>query len=149
MNNSSISNKKAFFDYEIIESLEAGIILSGSEVKSIRAGKANLKGAYVALLSDGPHVIDLHISEYKNSSDKTVYNPLRKRKLLLNQKEIKSLEKVEKTTGLTVVPVKIYFKNGLIKVQISVVKGKKTYDKRESLKKSSQQMDIKRALRNF
>ena len=138
-NNNTISNKKAFFDYEILEKFEAGMILSGAEVKAIRAGKANLKGSYVAILSDGPYVFELHISEYDKRSDKVIYNPIQKRKLLLNKKEIETLVKIEKTSGLTIVPTKIYFKRGLIKLEIAVGKGKKNYDKRNALKQKSQQ----------
>lgn len=147
--NNPIQNKKAFFDYEILEKFEAGIVLSGSEVKSVREGKANLKGGYVATLSDGPYLFEVTISEYKNRSDKTVYIPNEKRKLLLNRKEIESLEKAEKTSGLTIVPLKLYFTRGLLKCEIAIAKGKKNYDKRDALKKKTQTIEVNRALRNF
>lgn len=144
------SNKKAFFDYEIDEKIEAGIILTGPEVKSVRNGRVNLKGSYVAILSDGPYVIDMHISEYANAvNEQKNYNVKQKRKLLLNAKEIKKLQQIEKTGGLSVVPTKIYFKRGLIKLEIAVAKGKKLHDKRNSLKNKDQERQINRTLKHY
>jgi SsrA-binding protein len=144
----AISNKKATFDFEILERLETGMMLSGAEVKSIRAGRASLKGSYVAVLSDGPYVMDLHISEYTPAGLKG-YDPTKKRKLLLNKKEIEKLEKAEKTSGLAIVPLKLYAKKGLFKLEIAIAKGKKLHDKRQSLKSKSQNLEIKRALKHF
>jgi SsrA-binding protein len=148
-NNNPIQNKKAFFDYEILEKFEAGIVLSGPEVKSVREGRVNLKGGYVAILSDGPYLFEVNISEYKYNSDKSLYIPNSKRKLLLNKKEIIALDKAEKTSGLTIVPLRLYFNRGLIKCEIAIAKGKKNYDKRAALKTKSQTLDVRRALRNF
>lgn len=148
MNNQSFANKKAFFDYDIQEKIEAGIILTGPEVKSVRNGRANLKGSYVAVLSDGPYVMDLHISAYE-PANVAGYEPKAKRKLLLNKKEIKKLEDIEKATGLTIIPTNLYFKKGLIKLEIAIAKGKKLYDKRNSLKNKAQNLDIKRAIKHF
>jgi SsrA-binding protein len=142
------SNKKAYFDYEIQDKLEAGLILTGPEVKSVRDGRVNLKGSYVAVLSDGPYVMDMHISEYAQAGLKH-YEPKSKRKLLLNKKEIEKLLQIEKTGGLAVVPTKIYFKKGLIKLEIAVGKGKKMHDKRNSIKKSAQKIEIQRALKHY
>ena len=142
------TNKKVNFDYEIIDKFEAGIMLKGYEVKSIRAGKVNLRGAYASVFSDGPYVCDMHISAYgpANVSD---FNPTSRRKLLLNQKEIKTLAKAELTKGLAIVALKIYSKKGLIKLQIGIGRGKKQYDKRESIKKRGLDIDTARALRKF
>lgn len=144
----SISNKKAYFDYEILEKIEAGIVLSGPEVKSIRDGKANLKGSYVAVLSNIPYVIEMHITEYPFAKV-AGYEPKQKRALLLRKSEIEKLLTVEKTTGLSVIPLKLYFKRGLAKLEIGIGKGKKNYDKRDSLKKSAQKMEIQRAIKHF
>lgn len=143
-----IKNKKATFDYEIIEVFEAGIMLSGPEVKSIRLGRASLKGSYVALLSDGPYVMDMHIADFMPAAQKS-YNPTAKRKLLLNKKEIDQLEKAEKTSGLAIVPLKLYTKRGLFKLEIAIAKGKKLHDKRQSLKSKSQNIEIQRALKHY
>ena len=142
------SNKKAYFDYDIQDKLEAGLILTGPEVKSVRNGRVNLKGSYVAVLSDGPYVIDMHINEYPQAALKH-YEPKSKRKLLLNKKEIEKLLQIEKTGGLAVIPTKIYFKKGLIKLEIAVGKGKKMHDKRNSMKKSAQKIEIQRALKHY
>lgn len=143
-----IKNKKATFDYEILNTFEAGIMLSGPEVKSIRLGRANLKGSYVAVLTDGPYVMDLHISDFTPAAQKN-YNPTAKRKLLLNRKEIEQLEKAEKTSGLAIIPLKLYAKKGLFKLEIAIAKGKKLHDKRQSLKSKSQNIEIKRALKHY
>lgn len=140
-------NKKAYFDYEILDEYEAGIMLKGYEVKSVRAGKVNLKGSRVSVLSDGSaYVMDMHISPYEQAGLKE-YHPAEKRKLLLNRKEIEKLEDAENTAGLTIVPLKMYFKKGLIKLKIAVVKGKKTIDKRAKIKGKDQDIDIQRALK--
>lgn len=142
------SNKKAFFDYEILEKFEAGMILSGAEVKACRGGKASLKGSYVAILSDGPYVIDMNISKYEFLSDQK-YDPKARRKILLNKDEIEELSRAEKAGGLAVVPLELYLKRGLIKLEVAIVKGKKFRDKRATIKKRETDIEISRALKHF
>ena len=134
-------NKKAFFNYDIIETLEAGIVLKGSEVKAIRDGKINIKDSYV-IISDGEaYLLNSHINPYKYSTyDRP--EPTRKRKLLLHRREIDKLSGKLQTKGLTLVPLKVYFKNGKIKVEIGLAKGKKNFDKRRTIK----ERDIKREM---
>jgi len=140
-------NKKAFHDYEILETFEAGIQLLGPEVKSCKASNCNLKGGYVDI--DSKHQVwlnEVHISPYK-FANKNNPNPTRKRKLLLNEKEILKILKQLNETGTTCVPLEMYTKGGLIKIKIALVRGKKLYDKRADLKKKSQNLDIARALK--
>jgi SsrA-binding protein len=142
------ANKKAYFDYEIGDKLEAGIMLSGAEVKACRAGKVNMKGSYVAILSDGPYVMDLHITKYEFLDDKG-YEPKQKRKILLNKKEIGAVSKAEKESGVAIIPTQMYFKNGLIKIEIGFAKGKKLHDKRNSIKNKDLNRQISRTLKNL
>lgn len=135
-------NKQARFNYQVIDTYEAGLVLVGSEVKSIRARSIQLKDAYVSFKGHEAFLQNAHISEYKASS----YNnhaPERLRKLLLNHKELEEIAAAIKEKGLTCVPLKIYFKDGRVKVEIALVKGKKLHDKRESIKKQ----DVDRQLR--
>jgi len=141
-------NKKAYFDYEVLEEFEAGLMLKGNEVKSIRLGKVNLKGSYVSVLEDGPYVSAMHISQYEPAHLKT-YDPIRKRKLLLNHREIDKLRGSEKTAGLAIIPLKLYYKKGLIKMKIGICRGKKNYDKRADLKRKSQNREVNRALKHY
>lgn len=140
-------NKKAFHDYEILDTYEAGIVLLGPEVKSCKASNCNLKGSYVDI--DSKHEVwmnEAHISPYK-FANKNNPDPTRKRKLLLNEREILKILKILNETGVTCVPLEMYTKAGMIKVKIGLVKGKKLYDKRADLKKKSQDIDIARALK--
>lgn len=134
-------NRKARYEYFIEKSFEAGIELKGTEVKSIRAGKANLKEAYCMVRNGEIFVVGMHISLYKEGN---LFNsdPLRDRKLLLNKKEIIRISIEVKEKGLTLIPIKLYTKGRLIKIEIALAKGKKLYDKRESKK----ERDIKRTL---
>jgi len=133
-----ILNRKARFDYEIFDTLEAGIVLTGNEIKSIRKGSANLKDTYIQIKNGEAFIINMHITNY----DKAVFKEeeTRTRKLLLNKDEILKLNDKVSIKGYTIVPLKLYFKNGKAKLEIGVAKGKHTYDKKESLK----QKDIKR-----
>jgi SsrA-binding protein len=127
-------NKKARFDYHIIETFEAGLQLTGSEVKSMRARQAQLKDSYVSFVGNEAFLQNAHISEYKNSS----YNnhaPERLRKLLMHRSEIDEIYAALRERGLSCVPLKLYFKEGRAKVEIALVKGKKAHDKREAIKK--------------
>jgi len=141
-------NKKAYFDYEVLEEMVAGLMLKGSEVKSIRAGKVNLKGSYVSVLEDGPYVSSMHISPYEPANIPS-YDPIRKRKILLNKREIDKLIGAEKTAGLSVIPLKLFFKKGLIKMKIGICKGKKNRDKRASIKQRGQDREINRAMKYY
>ena len=134
-----INNKKAYFDYQILEEIEAGIVLTGTEIKSIRNGQANLKDSYAIIRNNEVFILNMHISKY---DDGNIFNheETRTRKLLLHKKEILKLNDKIKLQGLTLVPLKLYFKKNKAKLLIGLAKGKKLYDKRESIK----ERDIKR-----
>lgn len=140
-------NKKARFNYEILEEFEAGIVLTGAEVKSIRSGHISLKEAFATVRSGEIYLTNAHISAYKPAAGKD-YEPTRSRKLLLKSDEITKLIGKSQEQGLTLVPLKVYDKHGNIKVEIGLAKGKKKYDKRETLKQREQERDIKRSLKN-
>ncbi len=141
-------NKKAFHDYEILQEFEAGIVLNGDEVKSIKGNLANLKGSFVDVHNGEAFINEAHISRYKHSARKTT-NPTRKRKLILHKKEINKIEQEISTKGVTAIPLELYSKKGLIKLRVGICRGKKLHDKRETLKRRSQEMDIKRQLKNY
>lgn len=137
-----IKNKKAYFNYFIIEEIECGIALVGTEIKSIKSGKCNITDSYVRIKNNEAYIINMFIDKYENGS---IFNheETRERKLLLHKKEIKKLlEKVGKE-GITLIPLKVYIKNGIAKVLIGVAKGKKLYDKRETIKKRDIERDIR------
>jgi SsrA-binding protein len=128
------SNKKAFHDYFVVQKFEAGIALTGTEVKSLRAGKANLKDSYVTLKDGEAFLLGAHISPYTHGNLEN-HDPERTRKLLLHRKELEKLKKETTEKGLTVVPLRLYFRGAKVKAEIAVVRGKKQYDKRETEKK--------------
>jgi SsrA-binding protein len=137
-------NKQARFDYHILETFEAGLVLIGSEVKSLRGKNITFKDSYIVFKDHEAFIQNAHISEYKASS----YNnhaPERLRKLLLNKSELHTIFTAQREKGLSCVPLKIYFKEGLVKLEIALVKGKKTHDKRESIKKR----DVEQQLRQI
>ncbi|MBR2902878.1 MAG: SsrA-binding protein SmpB [Clostridia bacterium] len=138
-------NKKAYHDYYILETLEAGIELVGTEVKSIRAGNVNLKDCYVSTHNNEMYVYGMHVSPYDHGN---IFNkdPLRPRKLLLHRAEILKMHLKCKQDGLTLIPLSVYFKNGLIKVELALAKGKKLYDKREDMAAKSAERDIQRSM---
>ena len=136
-----ISNPKASFDYEILETIEAGLVLEGHEGKAIKTGKGSIKGAYVKVLNNEPYLIGATVSPYQPANTPKDYDPQRSRKLLLSKKEISTLVGTSQTHGLTLVPLKIYDKKGRLKLLIGIARGKKKYDKREAIKKK----DIARA----
>ena len=143
--NISIKNKRAFFDYEIIENFYAGIQLTGTEIKSIRSGKAGLVDSFCSFTTNQLYVRNMHISEYELG---TCNNHIAKRdrKLLLNRKELDKLQKKTKEGGITIVPLKLFINDrGLAKLEISLAKGKKTYDKRETLKLKDDTREMDRA----
>ena len=128
-----IQNKKANYDYFIEDTYECGIVLKGSEIKSIRNGKANIKDSYGIIKNNELYILNMHISKYENSG---VFSPdeLRTRKLLVHKKEIYKLKQKINQEGYTLIPLKLYFKDGRAKILIGVAKGKKNYDKRETIK---------------
>ncbi|KMY51762.1 SsrA-binding protein SmpB [Peribacillus loiseleuriae] len=140
-------NKKAYHDYFIEETFEAGIVLQGTEIKSIRAGKANLKDSFAKIERGELYLHNMHVSPYEQGN-RYNHDPLRTRKLLLHRKEINKLIGETKETGYTIVPLKVYLKNGFAKVLIGLGKGKKQYDKREDLKRKEAKRDIERAFRD-
>lgn len=134
-------NPKVNFDYEILETVEAGLVLEGHEVKSIKTGKASIKGSYVKIINDEPYLIGATVAPYQVANTPKDYDPQRSRKLLLSKKQIAALIGTSKAHGLTLVPLKIYGRNNRLKLLVGVARGKKKYDKRESIKKK----DIARA----
>lgn len=141
-------NKKAYHDYEILESFEAGLVLNGDEVKSIKASQANLKGGFVDVEKEQAYLNEVHISRYKHSA-REILSPTRKRKLLLKKREIERIENEISQKGVTAIPLELYAKQGLIKLKIGICRGKKLFDKRADLKKKSQDMEVKRALKKY
>lgn len=140
-------NKKAYHDYFIEETYEAGIVLQGTEIKSIRAGKVNLRDSHARIHNGEAFLYGMHVSPYEQGN-RYNHDPLRARKLLLHNKEIAKLYGESKETGFAIVPLKVYLKNGYAKVLIGLAKGKKNYDKREDLKKKEAKRDIERAFRD-
>lgn len=139
-------NKKAYHDYFIEETYEAGLSLMGTEIKSIRAGKVSLKEAYVSFISGEAFVKDMHIAVYKEGSYNN-HDETRQRKLLLHKREITKLSSKVKIQGYTCVPLRLYFNNGKVKLEIALAKGKTLYDKRETDKRRSMERQAKQALR--
>ena len=140
------NNKKAFHDYFIDEKFETGIELFGTEVKSIRMGKASVKEAFVRIDMGEMWIYGMHISPYEKGN---IFNkdPLRARKLLMHKKEIVRLESRIKETGFTIVPLEVYFKGSLVKIQIGLARGKKLYDKREDIAKKDAKREMERAFK--
>ena len=137
-------NRKARFDYEILEKYEAGIELLGVEVKSVRGGRMSLEGAFVIVRGGEVYLINANIPPYQVKNTSKDYDTLRNRKLLLTKKEISELTGNEKNKSLTIVPISVYNKNRKIKVEIALVKGKKKYDKRETIKRRETDREIRR-----
>ncbi len=140
-------NPTAYHNYEILEKIEAGIVLYGTEIKSIRAGKVNLKDSYASIEKNGEvYVYSMHISPYDHGN---IYNkdPMRPKKLLLNKREINKLIGMTTQKGYTLVPIQMYFKGNFVKVELGVGRGKKLYDKREDLKKKEAERKIDRYLK--
>ncbi len=135
-------NKKAYHDYHILETFEAGIVLKGTEVKSVKEGRINLKDSYAKVKNGEIFLFNAHISPYKHGN---VFNhdPTRTRKLLLHRKEIDRLTGKIKEKGLTLVPLKVYTNKGLVKVELGLCKGKKEYDKREDIKRRDLEREIR------
>jgi SsrA-binding protein len=140
-------NRKARFDYEILEKYEAGIELLGSEVKSVRGGRMSLEGAFVIIRGGEAYLINANIPPYQPKNAPKDYDPLRNRKLLLTKKEIAELGGNDKNKSLTIVPISVYNKGRKIKLEIALVKGKKKFDKRETIKKRETDREIRRNIK--
>jgi SsrA-binding protein len=140
-------NRKALHDYTLEESYEAGIALTGNEIKSVRAGRVNLRGSYARVVGEEVFLYDAHISPYEQAGSFQKQDPTRPRRLLLHRREIKRLMGLVRQKGLTLVPLRIYFKGRLAKLELAVARGKKTYDKREDIAKREAQRDIERAMK--
>ena len=139
-------NRKAFHDYTIEETVEAGIVLEGTEVKSLRDGRANLKDSYVLVKDGEVFLLNCHISPYSHGNIMN-HDPLRTRKLLLHAKEIEKLKGKAAQKGYSLIPLKIYFKGPRAKVEIGLARGKRVYEKRESIKKREADREIERAMK--
>lgn len=140
-------NRKARHDYSVIDTMEAGIVLQGTEIKSIRNGRINLKDGFARVRNGEVYLMNVHISPYEQGN---IFNhdPLRTRKLLLHKKQIAKLIGETKNTGITLIPLKVYLRNGYAKVLIGLAKGKKQYDKREDLKRKEIDRHISRTLKD-
>lgn len=141
-------NKKARHDYNILETVEAGIVLTGTEIKSVREGRVTLKDGFAQIKNDEAWLENVHISEY-TAGNRFNHDPLRRRKLLLHKKQIVQLGQKTSAKGVTLVPLKVYLKNGFAKVLIGVATGKHEYDKRETIKRRDQEREIQRTFKNF
>lgn len=142
------SNKKARHDFFIAETVEAGLVLNGAEVKSLRAGRCNLKDSYARIRDGEAWLIGMHISPYENQGYVS-HDPERERKLLLHKSEIKRLHRQVQEKGVTLVALKLYFKNGKAKVEIGLAAGKRKYDKREEIAKRDRQREMKKLEKKY
>ena len=141
-------NRRARYEYHLLQVVEAGLVLTGTEVKSLRNGKASLEDAHAKITSDGEIFLhDLNIPEYTHGNIMN-HDPKRKRKLLLKRSEIRKIEAKVKEKGVTLIPTRLYFKKGWAKVEIALAEGKKLYDKRQDMKKKDARRDMDRAMRS-
>ena len=140
-------NRKASHDYYILDTIEAGIALTGTEIKSVRAGRLNLKDGFAQIKNGEAWLMNVHISEY-TQGNRFNHDPLRNRKLLLHRKQITKLADDTSGKGITLVPLKVYLKHGFAKVLIGIGRGKKKYDKREDIKKRDQERELSRRFKN-
>ncbi|GMA46771.1 SsrA-binding protein SmpB [Tetragenococcus muriaticus] len=141
-------NRKARHDYTILETIEAGVSLKGTEIKAIRNGRINLKDGFVRFRNGEAYLFNVHISPY-DQGNLFNHDPLRSRKLLMHKKQISKLHEQSQNKGMTVIPLKVYLKNGYAKVLVGLAKGKREYDKRETLKRKDQERQIQRALKDY
>jgi SsrA-binding protein len=141
------TNKKAHFNYEILEKIEAGIVLTGMETKSVKTGKANLAGSFAIVKNNKVFLVNCSIAPYQPKNINFIYAPDRTKKLLLNKKEIEYLRGKIKQRNLTLIPLRMYNKHGLIKIELGLAKGKKKFDKRETIKARESKRNIDRAKR--
>lgn len=143
-----VSNKKAYFNYEFLDTFEAGVVLSGQEVKSLRAGKASLSGAYVIIRGGEAYLVNASISPYQVANSPKNYDPEHARKLLLSKKQLAELHRGSEQEGLTIVAIKWYNKKRFIKLGIALARGKKKADKRQALKSRDSKRDIDRIMKS-
>jgi len=136
-------NRKALYDYEVLEKFQAGLVLTGQEVKSVKNGHLSLKGAYVTFHNGDAYLTNAHITKYKQAGDIPDYDPTHSRRLLLRKKEIRYLQGKLEEKGLTIVPLSVYTKKRFVKMEIALAKGKKQHDKRETLKKRDAQREMR------
>lgn len=141
------TNKKALFDYNLLEKMEAGLVLTGPEVKAVRAGQINLKGAFITFHGDNAYLTGAHISRYQPAGKQPEYEPERSRRLVLHKREIRYLQGKSQEKGLTIIPLTVYTKHRFLKLEIAVAKGKKEFDKRETIKKRDVEKEIRRAIK--
>ena len=144
---SLIENKKVYFNYEVLEKLDAGIELLGFEVKALRKGQGSLEGTHVTVRGNEAFLIGMNIPPYQTANTPSDYEPMRNRKLLLTKKEILSLIGTEKQKGLTIVPISVYNKGRKLKLSLGIVRGKKKFDKRQTIKKRETEREIRRTLK--
>jgi SsrA-binding protein len=142
------TNKKARHDYHILETVEAGIVLKGTEVKSLRAGRCNLQDSYARIINDEMWLIGMHISAYENQGYVT-HDPEARRKLLLHRSEIKRLHRQVLEKGVTLIPLKVYFKKGWAKIELGLASGKRQYDKRKDIAERDRQRELKRLEKKY
>ena len=146
----TFKNRKAFHDYEILDTLEVGVVLEGSEVKAARDGRVNLKDSFIRIIKSEVFVLNMHITHLSTTHSTFRPDEKRARKLLLHKKEIEKLFTKVTKDGITLIPLKMYFNSkNMIKMQIATARGKKLHDKREDLKEKSMKRDIQRALKNY
>ena len=143
----SLTNRRAFHDYEILEKFEAGIVLHGTEVKSIRQGKASFKDCYAKVIDEELWLVSMHITPYDHGGYAN-HDPVRNRKLLLHKYELKKLIAKIEEKGLTLVPLRLYFKNGYVKVELGLARGKKVHDKRKDIAARDMNREAQRELKN-
>ena len=144
---SYLDNPKARFDYEMLERYDAGMELFGFEVKSVRAGKGSIAGCHIIVRGGEVFIVGMRIDPYQPGNTPPSYEPDRTRKLLLTKKEIQELEETEKKKGLTLIPLSLYNRNGKVKINFAVARGKKQFDKRETIKKRDTDRDIRREMK--
>ncbi len=142
-----VKNKKATYNYHVLEKIEAGLVLTGQEVKAVRNGKASLFGSYVTIQNEQAYLVNCNISSYQQNNTPQDYDPRRKRKLLLKKAQIRQLVGKTKEKGVTLVPLSIYTRKNFIKLEVAVAKGKKKYDKRETVKKRDVEREIRRKMK--
>jgi len=142
-----IRNKKVSFDYEILEKFDAGIELFGFEVKSIKSNHGNIEGSHITVRGGEAFLLNANIPPYQTANTPKDYNPERNRRLLLTKKELTELSGLEEKRGLTIVPISMYNKGKKVKIEIAVVRGKKKFDKRETIKKKDTERDLRREIK--
>jgi len=141
-----LKNKKAYSDYEILDTYETGIVLKGYEVKTLRSKQGNLKGSHVSIKENAPWIVNFNIPRYQYTSFEI--DTKREKKLLMSKKEIEKLDVAQNQKGITIIPLEVYLKGKHVKVKVGVCRGKKKHDKRHDLKKRAQDMEIKRAIKD-